>query len=297
MPSTAEPLTPPPRLSRRRTDTHRERTSRDRLTTMLVLAAMLHGMVILGVSFTSPGTANGPVDRGMEVLLVSDELPEARQNPTATYLSQRTQTGSGNTQERRAARLPSQARAESAPAPQQSEQQAADGEQILASNAESGGTPIQILPLSTQLAGEEGQPSQSQRAGDDELVLRGLSRDELYLAADTRASRLAPYLDAWRRRVERVGTLNYPSAAQRQGLKGNPVIEITLQRDGRLRAARIQRSSGKAEIDAAALDILRLASPFDPFPPELARDFRTLRFAYEWRFEGALASPGTVTVP
>lgn len=294
----AEPLTVPPRLSRRRTDGNRERTSRDRLTTMLVLAAMLHGMLILGISFTPPKGADGPVDRGMEVLLVSDELPEARQNPSATYLSQRTQTGSGNTQERRAVRLPSQARPEAAPAPAQREQRdAADGEQILASNAATGGTPIQILPLPAQLAGEDGQPSEAQRAGDDELVLRGLTRDELYLAADTRASRLAPYLDAWRRRVERVGTLNYPSAAQRQGLKGNPVIEITLQRDGRLRAARIQRSSGKAEIDAAALDILRLASPFDPFPPELARDYRTLRFAYEWRFEGGQPTPGSVTVP
>lgn len=296
MPSTAEPLQEPARLARRRTDGSRERTSRDRLTTMLVLAALLHGMVILGISFTAPGTGDGPVDRGMEVLLVSDELPESRDNPTATYLSQRTQTGSGNTQERRAARLPAQARPESAPA-QHEQRQSVDGEQILASNAQSGGTPIQILPLDAELAGEDGAPSQAQRAGDDELVLRGLTRDELYLAADTRASRLAPYLDAWRRRVERIGTVNYPSAAQRQGLKGNPVIEVTLQRDGRLRSARIQRSSGRAEIDSAALDILRLASPFDPFPPELARDYRTLRFAYEWRFEGGPAAGGAVTVP
>jgi protein TonB len=172
-----------------------------------------------------------------------------------------------------------------------------DAEQVLAANARSGGTPIQILPVEPQLAGEAGQPGPSQRAGDDELVLRGLTRDELYLAADTRASRLAPYLDAWRRRVERVGTLNYPSAAQRQGLKGNPVIEVTLQRDGHLRSARIQKSSGRAEIDAAALDILRLASPFDPFPAELSREYRTLRFAYEWRFEGGSPAAGAVTVP
>ena len=31
------------------------------------------------------------------MLLVSDELPEADKNDTATYLAQRTQTGSGNT--------------------------------------------------------------------------------------------------------------------------------------------------------------------------------------------------------
>jgi periplasmic protein TonB len=299
MPSAAEPLPQPLRLARRRVDGMREKATRDRLTTMLVLAAMVHGMLILGVTFTSPGAADGPVDHGMEVLLVSDELPEARKNPTATYLSQRTQTGSGNTQKRLAARLPAQARAESAPAQpaQPAPRDAAAAEHMLSANAASGGTPIQILPLSPQLAGEEGEPGPAQRAGEKELVLRGLSRDELYLAADTRASRLAPYLDAWRRRVERVGTLNYPSAAQRQGLKGNPVIEVALQRDGRLRSARIQRSSGRAEIDAAALDILRLSSPFDPFPPELSRDYSSLRFAYEWRFEGDAGGSAAVTVP
>jgi len=297
MPSAAEPLAEPPRLARRRVDGSQGRTSRDRLTTMLVLALLLHGMVILGVSFTAPGSGEGSGSQGMEVLLVSDELPEARDNPTATYLSQRTQTGSGNTRERRAARLPAQGRPESAPAQREQREASSEAEQLLASNAASGGTPIQLLPLPPQLAGEDGVPSEGAKAGDDELVLRGLTRDELYLAADTRASRLAPYLDAWRRRVERIGTLNYPSAAQRQGLKGNPVIEVTLQRDGRLRSARIQRTSGRAEIDAAALDILRLASPFDPFPPELARDYRTLRFAYEWRFEGGRADSGAVTIP
>jgi protein TonB len=264
---------------------------------MLVLAALLHGIVILGITFTAPGAAVGPVDRGMEVLLVSDELPEARDNPTATYLSQRTQTGSGNTQGRRAARLPGRSHPGNVPAPSKPNPATGDSEQVLVSNAQSGGTPIQLLPLPPLLDGENVEPSPTQRAGDDELVLRGLTREELYLAADTHASRLAPYLDAWRRRVERVGTVNYPSAAQRQGLKGNPVIEVTLQRDGRLRSARIQRSSGRAEIDAAALDILRLASPFDSFPPELARDYRTLRFAYEWRFEGPTTQAGTVTIP
>lgn len=300
MPSAAEPLPEPQRLSRRRADGLRERTARDRLTTMLVLAALVHGMVILGVSFNVPDAGKGAVDRGMEVLLVSDELPEARQNPDATYLSQRTQRGSGNTRERRAARLPSQAQRQSTPAAPETPP-AQDGEQVLTATAAHDGTAIQILPLTAQpaTAAEPGptDPSEARRAGDNELVLRGLTRDELYLAADTRASRLAPYLDAWRRRVERIGTLNYPSAAQRQGLKGNPVIEVALQRDGRLRSARIQRSSGRAEIDAAALDILRLASPFDPFPPELARDYSSLRFAYEWRFEGRTEGAVTVTIP
>jgi len=157
-------------------------------------------------------------------------------------------------------------------------------------------TAIQMLAV-PEKPGSESTAAVSSRKGDEELVLRGVTRDELYLSADTRASRLAPYLDAWRRRVERIGTINFPTAARRRGLTGNPVIEVTLRRDGRLQTARIQRSSGHAEIDAAALDILRLASPFDPFPADLARDYRTLRFPYEWRFEAGEPATGTVSVP
>ena len=57
-------------------------------------------------------------------------------------------------------------------------------------------------------------------AGGDTLLLRGDTQQQLYLSPDTRASRLAPYLDAWRRRVEQVGTVNFPALARQQGLAG-----------------------------------------------------------------------------
>jgi outer membrane biosynthesis protein TonB len=40
------------------------------------------------------------------------------------------------------------------------------------------------------------------------------------------------------------------------------------------------------ELDNAALQTLKLAAPFDPFPPDLARQHRVLRFVYEWRYTG-----------
>ena len=55
MPSLAEPLEPTRPPARRRADGREGRLSRDRLTTMLVLAALLHGLVILGISFTVAG--------------------------------------------------------------------------------------------------------------------------------------------------------------------------------------------------------------------------------------------------
>ena len=85
---------------------------------------------------------------------------------------------------------------------------------------------------------------------------------------------LAPYLAAWKRKVERVGTLNFPSAARSAGLSGSPVVEVEIAADGRSARRSVRRSSGHGALDQAALTILRLASPFDPFPAELAADTR-----------------------
>jgi periplasmic protein TonB len=297
VPSVVEPLPDPIRLARRRSDGADGREVRDRLTTTLILAGLLHGLIVLGVSFTAPPSRGDGASQGMEILLVSDELPEARRNDTATYLSQRTQTGSGNTRERLPAQLPGAAAAEAAPDQDRTAEN--PGEQLLTTTGE-GRTRLQMVALkdpsvSPPRSGQ--QQAQPVPAADQNLRLRGEARDELYVTADTRASRLAPYLNDWRKRVERIGTVNYPSVAQRRGLSGNPVIEVALQRDGKLMSAQVQRSSGHAEIDAAALAILRLASPFDPFPPELAREYRSLRFAYEWRFEGGAPVQGAISVP
>ncbi|MHB8814738.1 MAG: energy transducer TonB family protein, partial [Steroidobacteraceae bacterium] len=68
-----------------------------------------------------------------------------------------------------------------------------------------------------------------------------------------------------------------------------------IRADGRLDHAEIRRSSGDPELDQAALTILKLASPFDPFPPQLAGHYRTLNFVYEWQFVGGRLATGSVT--
>ena len=40
----------------------------------------------------------------------------------------------------------------------------------------------------------------------------------------------------------------------------------------------VRRSSGHAELDQAALAILKLATPFDPFPSELRKRHGSIRF-------------------
>ncbi|HLQ13791.1 MAG TPA: TonB family protein [Steroidobacteraceae bacterium] len=276
---------------------------RERLMSMLFLAGIAHGIIILGLSF-SAGGSSGPAP-GMQVLLVTEDLPEARSNERAIYLAQRTQLGSGNT------RTLLTGGPLSHPAPRSSASSGNDESSSPESAAP--GTPRTLAtpapaPLILWL-GETGEGAAARRSaqmakaepeshgrGDArELVLRGDPKTGQWISPDTRASNLAPYLDAWRRKIERLGTLNFPSAARRGELSGSPVIEVTLGQDGRLLDASVQRGSGYPQIDQAALDILRLASPFEPFPRLLARDYTTLRFAYQWEFVNGALAPGTVT--
>ena len=134
----------------------------------------------------------------------------------------------------------------------------------------------------------EKRPDLGMAPNDDgvELRMRGESKQQLWIAADTRESDVAVYLDSWRRKVERVGTINFPDVARRRKLSGTPVIEVTIGADGKLLQTVIRRSSGHAEIDEAAMRILKLAAPYDPFPGELGAKHDQIRIAYEWQFLG-----------
>lgn len=267
---------------------------RERLITMLFLTALLHAIIILGITFGTASNGGRSVP-GMEVLLVTDDLPESTDSRAAPYLAQRRQQGAGNTRD-----LPTSSRA-AQPPPQETADRGADREQTMPVLVTSGRSPlirwlgtIESAPLPPRPA-TMAERASSGRGEGTELVLRGDPRTGQWLAPDTQASTLAPYLDAWRRKVERLGTLNYPDAARVASQSGSPVIEVAIRADGRLQTAQVQRSSGQPALDQAALNILRLASPFERFPPQMAAEYRVLRFAYQWEFVAGHASVGSVT--
>ena len=279
----------------------------DRLLAMLFFVALLHGVIILGLTFKSPIASSNSAP-GLQVLLVSDEVPTADRNDHATYLAQRTQIGSGNTREDVTPRNPAQAPVLPA------QEGTPEGDSLSPGGPAAGSRDRRVLLTSAwstvvQYFTDKGsagsaaqqpmlleQQASDQPGPDDDgpARLRGPKRDELWVTPDTRASIVAPYLVAWRAKVERIGTLNFPAAARQAGANANPVIEVAIGADGHLDLAAIRRTSGDPELDQAALSILKLASPFDPFPPELAQRYRALHFVYEWQFVGGRAT-GTVT--
>jgi protein TonB len=279
----------------------------DRMLTTCFLAALFHGIVILGVTFSSPGGKMGASDApALEVILVNDQVPRVAKNPNAQYLSERSQRGSGNTLKRERALLPKSSLMpiERAGIP------AGDGIAAQQAGKTSGDDALiatrmpaqKILYFASPTAAKETsqlplllekRPDLAVTPNDDgvELRMRGESLDRLWIAADTRESGVAVYLDSWRRKIERVGTINFPDVARRQKLSGTPVIEVTIGSDGKLLQTVVRRGSGHPEIDEAAMRILKLAAPFDPFPGELGVKHDEIRIAYEWQFLGG-ASEG-----
>jgi len=104
-------------------------------------------------------------------------------------------------------------------------------------------------------------------------------------SASTRQRHDADYLDSWRQRIEVVGNLHYPEEARRQDIFGSLRMLVGMRPDGSVDEIRILQTSGHRILDEAAVDIVRLAAPFDPFPAELRGEVDILEIIRTWRFQ------------
>jgi len=104
-----------------------------------------------------------------------------------------------------------------------------------------------------------------------------------FIGARATEYRFAQYEEDWRLKVERIGTLNYPAEA-RGRLYGNLRLTVTIRPDGTVDSVELDRSSGLKLLDAAAFKIVRMASPFAPFPPSIRKDTDLLVITRTWFF-------------
>jgi len=282
--------------------------ARDRLIAMLFVVTGLHALLILGVTFSAGLTRHGAMAPSFGVLLVHHPVAETKENTSADYLAEVNQHGAGTNDKSQLTESNHNIPMDTAPATEGAEdghdtpatQSTRNERDVIATSAHGRNQPAAIastdnsrplsvlsaLPLSPQsLAADDGRT----------LKLKGEVVRELSITPNVRESMVAVYLDGWRRKIERVGTANYPLAAlRRKELTGNPVLEVQILADGRLGSVSVQRSSGHPELDQAALAILRLAAPFDPFPRDLAVSHDALRLSYEWQFLGGELKDATM---
>ncbi|MYD92452.1 MAG: energy transducer TonB, partial [Chloroflexi bacterium] len=102
---------------------------------------------------------------------------------------------------------------------------------------------------------------------------------------------LAYYLDSWRRKVERIGNINYPSEARARGLSGTLRLLVVIDPDGALQDARILESSGHKLLDEGAVRIVNLAAPYSPFTATMRARIDSLEIERRWRFRKDRLTP------
>lgn len=277
-------------------ETHRS----DRLPPMLFIATMFYAMLILGVTFDI-GLPDDSDTTSLEVTIVSNtDLTTARPDK-ADYLAQANQQGNGNTREKvspgAAQKAPGQVpidMREVGPVQREQAPGSDAAEAMLATSAEATRRIFQPEEMTDEQA-EQAQKAQALPSGEAQtlplpeddnpsLLISDDNPRHLVVSVNSAQSDIAPYLNSWKRRVERIGTMNFPSEINVAGLSGSPTLEIAIAPDGRLTEVQILRSSGYEALDRAAMMVLNRASPFEPFPDLLRERYDLLRFAYKFEF-------------
>jgi len=77
----------------------------------------------------------------------------------------------------------------------------------------------------------------------------------------------------------------YPRAARQQRLTGSLELKFVIYRSGRLGPSRVTLGSGHTVLDRAALESVRRAAPFDPFPRTLDKPEMTIIIPWNFNIE------------
>jgi protein TonB len=271
-----------------------------RLGASLAASALVHAFVIFGISFALPDkSALTNLSQPLEVVLVNAR--SQAKPPKADALAQHNLDGGGNTDAERRAKSPlpvtrSDSRAtELALAQSKVEQLEREARRLLAqrqAQAQVEAAPPQrepqndarIAPNANELMQKSLEIArlEAQIAKDWDAYQQRPRRR--YIGARTQEFRFARYIEDWRAKIERVGEVNYPQAARDQRIYGSLVVTVSIKADGSLERVDINRSSGQKILDEAALRIVQLASPYAPFPADIAKDTDILSITRTWLF-------------
>lgn len=274
----------------------------DPFTLTLFVALLLHG-VLLAISFDFEDAAAGRSEQGLEITLIRHPQPEAKPEK-ADYLAQLSQQGDGNQQEKALPKTelappavevePEPSRANPEPEQPQPEPEAQPpktepkAEKTAPKKAEPTTKPTQNtrLTASSLLASRDQEIQRLTAELDVRSQAFAKQSRRKQISAATQEYKYAAYLQAWRNKVEQIGTLNFPDEAKRNKLYGNLILQVTLKSDGTIVQIQLRKSSGHKVLDDAAIRIVRLAAPFAPFPKNIATEVDILDITRTWQFVG-----------
>jgi TonB family protein len=127
---------------------------------------------------------------------------------------------------------------------------------------------------------DEGSQPQPAAGSENEAAHR--HRDET-VDLGNRDSRYLSYLVQTKKKIDTLWTS--PAQAHEQHEPGIVVVRFTIDRNGRLHQSGIEKSSGVAALDHSALDVIRTAAPFYPFPADMKLARLHIIATFKYRME------------
>jgi len=258
------------------------------LAIALAVSVIAHG-ALLAVRFVAPPDVKiPPTDPTLEVILVNAK--HANRPLKAQALAQADLEGGGNADQGRSkSPLPDLRKMESGDSIDASRRRIAELEQLqknLLTQVKT--TPYRATPVTEKnrtdptLDGAdlvESRKAIARMAAEIAQTIEDQNKRprRTYITPSTQRAGYALYYKAFQRKVEEVGTLNFP---QKNGRKqyGELVLSIPIFQDGTVYTKdggiKVRTSSGNRALDEAAIAIVRRAAPFGKFPPNMLSNDR-----------------------
>ncbi len=278
-------------------------TAVDRLGLTLFVAISMHAVGILGIGFTLEKPKKlPPADRTLEIVVVHNKS-SLKTPEKADFLAQHSQEGGGTKEKAerpttdslqpitKQANKPNQVNTPATPPAepvaskkkkQVSTKAKAEKKTLDAPNKPK--RKLRTLNTAQLLASTNQEISRLTAELDRKTKAYAKRPRRKFVSASTKEYKYSNYLDAWRRKVERIGNINYPDEARRKKLYGNLVLLVALRPDGTIFEIKVRRSSGHKILDDAAIRIVRLAAPYAPFPSEIRKETDILDITRTWQF-------------
>ena len=269
------------------------------LSASMAFSVALHAFALFGVALVLPEPHKASdIMQPLQVVLVNRKSKSRPSKADAS--AQANLDGGGNTEEERRAKTPLPTiRDDKQFTPEQMTKRVAQLE-------EESKQVMTRLKSDYKLTQPEVKKQQSNDASSgDDLVQKSLEIARLeaqisknfdeyqkmprrkFVGARTKSVPEAQYLEDWRIKVERIGNLNYPEQARRQKLYGSLQLSVSIRADGSVENVEVSRSSGHRLLDAAAVHIVKLAAPYAPLPPDIAKDTDILGITRTWTFNSS----------
>jgi len=235
----------------------------------VIASIAFHLVAIVGLGFKLPSILRDEAPHNMlDVVLVNSKSPT--KPVKADALAQANLDGGGNTDKKLRAATPLPALDPRDPAP---ELKAAEA-RVKQLESEARELMVKMKSQTAVSPLDQAASAKADSAEARDLIERSLEIQRLeaqiqrnlqayqerprrvFIGARTQEYRFAHYIDVWRQKVERIGTLNYPQEARARKIYASLRITVAIKANGEVEDVEINKSSGYRFIDDAAKRIV-----------------------------------------